>query len=334
MNIRPLLVLAAVTLLCCSSLAQSPQRTIALTFDDLPKAYAMGNTPADIHASTERLLQALQAHKAPAIGFVNEERLFVPGEADARIGILQMWVDAGMELGNHTFSHPDLNKVCLEEYEDDVIRGEVVWRRLIAARTRQASLGTASIPGPGAQLRVKPASRYFRHPYTHTGDTKEKKEGFEAFLESRGYTIAPFTVEHFDYGFNAIYVKALNRGDKELAQRIRAAYLDYLDTMLGFFEQKSRDLFGREIPQILLVHANDINAESADELLTRLEKRGYGFVTLAQALADPAYATKDEYVGSVGTSWLHRWAVTLGKPMTVQDEPDPPKWILDLYKAR
>jgi peptidoglycan/xylan/chitin deacetylase (PgdA/CDA1 family) len=293
----------------------------AIFFDDLPKAYAGKDTAGDIRATTECLLQALQAHHAPATGFVNERGLFVPDETDARIEVLRMWLTAGMQLGNHTFSHLDLNKTPLQDYEDDVIHGEVVWRKLVADHDQKAGNTT-------------PTARYFRHPYTHTGETKEKKAAFETFLKSRGYTIAPFTIEAFDWGFNAIYTKAVVAGDKELAQRIRASYLGYVDTMVGYFEQKSRELFGREIPQILLIHANNINADATDEILTHLEKRGYCLVTLGQALSDPAYATKDDYVGPIGPSWLHRWALAFGKPMSFREEPDPPKWILDLYNAK
>ncbi len=323
MSRRPcflLLVLLAATCACAQS-----HRTIALTFDDLPKATAPGqdsNNITAIRRTNDQLLAVLRSHHAPAIGFVNESKLFVAGQTDARIAILQAWLDAGMQLGNHTFSHKDLNAVSLEEYEDDVIHGEVVWHRLM----EQSSNGGVSAKS-GQTL-------YFRHPFTHTGETREKKNAFEAFLKSRGYVVAPFTVEHFDYGFNAIYAKALARGDKGQAARIRAAYLDHLDTMLRFFEQKSRELFGREIPQALLIHDNDINAASLDAMLTRMEKRGYSFVTLGEAMCDPAYATKDYYVGRIGPSWLHRWSVALGKPMNFQAEPDPPKWVMDLYNAK
>ena len=38
----------------------------------------------------------------------------------------------------------------------------------------------------------------------------------------------------------------------------------------------SHGIFGRDIPaRPILLHANDINADALDELLTRLETRGY-----------------------------------------------------------
>jgi hypothetical protein len=61
-----------------------------------------------------------------------------------------------------------------------------------------------------------------------------------------------------------------------------------------------------------------------------MKKRGYEFVTLDEALADPAYRRPDEYVGPRGLSWIHRWAVTQG--MELKEEPREPAWLADLYR--
>src|SRR6185436_1647230 len=173
---------------------------------------------------------------------------------------------------------------------------------------------------------------YFRYPYTNTGPTQEVKESFEAFLRSRGYTNAPFTVEHADYMYNLLWLDARARGDSEGALRVRQAYLEHLDRAFAFFEDLSRDTFGREIPQILLIHANEINADCLDEMLDRLEARGDAFISLDDALLDPAYSTPDEYIGRNGPSWLHRWRVSLGLPSRLRDEPDPPDWVLQEFQ--
>jgi peptidoglycan/xylan/chitin deacetylase (PgdA/CDA1 family) len=287
-----------------------PRRTVALTFDDLPFT-----PPSDLETTrraTETLLQVLTEHRAPAIGFVNEDKVQVPGEVDARIALLERWLDAGALLGNHTYSHSNLRDAPLQDYEDDVIHGEVVTRRLLARR------GISAL--------------YFRYPFTNTGPTKEVKEAFEAFLRSRGYVNAPFTVEHADYLYNALWLDARSRGDAEGTQRIRQAYLEHLDRAFDFFEELSRDTFGREIPQILLIHANGLNADCLGEMLDRLAARGYAFISMEEALRDPAYGTKDDYVGRNGPSWLHRWRVALGQPSRQRDEPDPPGWALQAYQ--
>jgi hypothetical protein len=95
-------------------------------------------------------------------------------------------------------------------------------------------------------------------------------------------------------------------------------------------------LFGREIPQILLSHANALNARAMPLLLERLEKRGYSFVSLDEALADPAWKSPDGYVGPHGPSWLHRFAAARGEDVKAlfRAEPEAPKWVAELDRAR
>ena len=105
-----------------------------------------------------------------------------------------MWVDAGHELGNHTYSHRSLNDTPLEEFEADVVRGEPVTRRLLEAQGRTL--------------------RYFRHPFLHVGLELDKRRAFEAFLDEHGYTVAPVTIDNDEYVYAAIYAAALRRGDR------------------------------------------------------------------------------------------------------------------------
>ena len=289
----------------------SAGRTVAVTVDDLPGAapgtdHEIGKL-RDLQRVNRAIPGILHAHGVPAIGFVNEWKVQISGERDARVALLQMWIDATMDLGNHTYTHPDFNKVTLAQYEDETIRGEVVTRALLAAAGRQ--------------------ERYFRHPFLNTGPTLEAKAAFESFLAERGYRIAPVTVAVDDYEFNDILGEALDKKDKKLAEKSKAAYLDYVDVVFDFFEAASRKLFSREIPQVLLIHDNEINTQCLDALLTKLERRGYHFVSLDQAIADPAYATPDEFVGLTGISWIDRWKVALGQKPDYKNNPEPPAWV-------
>jgi len=293
--------------------AGSPARTIAITFDDLPLA-PNADDLATVRRVNETLLEVLARRKVPAIGFVNEEKLQVKGERDARIAVLDRWLDAGLSLGNHTFSHLSLRDTPLPRYEDDVIHGEVITRQLLARHGGSPKL-------------------YFRHPFTATGPTAEVKDAFESFLHARGYAVAPFTVENSDYIFNRLLIEVLSHHDAAEAARVRAAYLDHTDAVMAFCEGLSRETFGREIPQILLIHDSELNAGILGELLDRLTARGYSFISLDEALRDAAYRTPDRYVGRFGPSWLHRWRVGLGLPSRLRDEPDPPQWVLDRYQA-
>lgn len=291
------------------SVSATSGKSMAITFDDLPKSNGLDDLEG-ARRTTESILRVLKTHRAPAVAFVNEGKLYSgPTMVPERAALLQAWVDAGVPLGNHTYSHLDLNDVPLAKYQDDVVRGERTITRLMR--------GTAPASAP----------RWFRHPYTHTGPTQEVKAGLEKFLARRGYRIAPFTIENSDWIFSAAYAKAKRSGDEALAAKVREAYLAYTDTMLDWFETISKETFGREIPQILLIHSNDLHTDALDALLTRIERRGYRWVTLADAMKDAAYSTPDEFVGTSGPSWLHRWRVSRKLPSRLRDEPEPPQWV-------
>jgi peptidoglycan/xylan/chitin deacetylase (PgdA/CDA1 family) len=313
-----ILIILVITFALGSVFSFPPQtakqtRTMAVTIDDLPYV-ASAEQPFLVNAqrTTRQMLSALQAHRAPAVGFVNEGKLQMTGERDARVALLQQWLDAGMTLGNHTYSHPDFNQRTVEQFQDDIIKGEVVPRRLMTT--------------------AKQERRWFRHPMMHTGDTKEKKEAIERFLAERGYRVAPHTIENSDYIFTVPYSRALQRNDEAEAKRLREAYLDYTIAATEFAERLAPQIFGREIPQTLLIHTNDINADCLDEMLKRFEARGYRFITLDEAMNDPAYQTKDTMVTNGGPSWLWRWMKSLGMNVSFKGDPDPPRWVVDLYQ--
>lgn len=295
--------------------AASARRTVAVTIDDLPFV-AYGLPLETVRKLSRELVASLAARRVPAVAFVNEDRLFVPGEADERIALLEEWLDAGMELGNHTFGHVGFTATPLPKMRDAVVQGEVVTRGLLARR--------------GKTL------RWFRHPFTQTGPTKEAKEAFETFLGERGYTVAPFSIEHEDWVFASADAKLAAERDEAGCARLLEAYLANFEARVAFYEERSRALFGREIPQIHLAHANALNARAMPHLLERLEKRGYVFVTLDEALADPAWKSPDGYVGKWGPSWLHRFAAARGEDVRAlfRAEPEAPKWVSELDESR
>jgi len=169
---------------------------------------------------------------------------------------------------------------------------------------------------------------------THTGNTQARKEAIEMFLAARGYKVTPHTIENSDFIFNAIYVDALRDHDEAMAQRLRKEYLDFTIATTEFAERISPQIFGREVTQTLLIHANDINADCLDEMLKRFAERGYRFVTLDEAMDDPAYKTRDTYITTYGPTWLSRWMKSKGMNVSFKDDPDPPHWVMDLFKKR
>jgi peptidoglycan/xylan/chitin deacetylase (PgdA/CDA1 family) len=285
----------------------APQRQIAITIDDLPAAAAPGMTGAEIREMTTKLLATLKQQQVAAVGFVNERKLYKLGEVDDRIQALNQWLDAGFELGNHTYQHTSLDNNSLSAWEEDVIRGESVTKIL--------------------QAQHKMKMRYFRHPFLHTGRDLQTRREAEAFLVNRGYRIAPVTMDAWDWMFSGPYDDARKRGDTAMEQKLVDTYHDYTNQVFDYYEKLSKNLIGYEPVQILLLHGNWLEADHIGELLDLLRKRGYKFVTLEEALNDSAYSVPDEYVGPDGTGWIDHWAITRGQPP--QNAPVFPQWVID-----
>ncbi len=289
---------------------QKADRTIAVTIDDLPVVSTRRDLNNRIEI-TKKLIGHIKKAKMPAIGFVNENKLYSSDARDEKqIDLLRMWVDAGLELGNHTYSHRSLNAIPLAEYQADLLKGESVTRELLGRK--------------GKKL------RFFRHPYLHTGRSVEVKAQFDAFLRQHGYTIAPITYDNADYIFSRAYDIAFDKGDTELMKKVGEAYVPYMEAKLDYWERQSMKLFGREMSQTLLIHANFINSDYLDDLAAMFKRRGYKIVPLVESLKDEAYQLPDTYVGPAGISWLHRWAREKGREFIVPDEPKVPEFVLKL----
>ena len=281
-------------------------REVAITIDDLPRGGDGGpRSLADVRAMTERLLKPFRDERIPVTGFVNEGRQVELGAEGLR-QILDLWLDAGADLGNHSYSHFDINSVPLGAYTADIEKGEPIHRAALAARGRTL--------------------RFYRHPFLHTGPTPEIKKGLSEFLDGHGYRVAPVTLDNSDYQFAALYTRPKFR------ERVRQAYVPYMESVVAFFEARSIELVGREFPQVLLLHANELNADLMPDLLAMFRRRGYTFVALDRAIADDAYRLPDEYVGPNGFSWIHRWSRTKGMPP--KGEPDPPSWVQEAWATR
>jgi peptidoglycan/xylan/chitin deacetylase (PgdA/CDA1 family) len=295
-----------VALLLLSALvASAAGREVAITIDDLPRGGDHGSQSlAGIRAMTERLLKPFHDEKIPLIGFVNAGRVEELGPQGLR-QILDMWLDARADLGNHSYSHFQINNVPLEQYTADIVRGEPILRTALAARGKKLE--------------------FYRHPYLHTGPTLEIKKGMQKFLDHHGYRVAPVTLDDDDYLFAALYT------NPEFKDRVRKEYVPYMESIVAAFEKMSVQVVGREFPQILLIHASQMNADLMPDLLAMFRRRGYTFVTLDHALADPAYGLPDEYAGPNGFSWIHRWAITKG--ITRTPEPESPAWVREPYAA-
>lgn len=291
----------------------SNERRIALTIDDLPWVMNRNEPPLDLEKYYGRLITSLKQTGVPAIGFVNDGKLYEHETLrPERIAMLEQWLDAGLELGNHTAWHSDLHATGLRAYEQDILTGERHLRPLLEKRG------------------LKP--RWFRHPFLRTGRSPEDKTVITDFLAKYGYRTAPVTINSSEWIYALAYRNAITNGnDPVKLAKLRNEYMVYMLAKLDYYERRSNELLGYRVPQILMVHANELNADSLADLIVAIRGRSYRFVTLDEAVADPAYLRPDGYIGELGTSWIHRWAKAENRSETFfHGAPQTARWVMKL----
>jgi peptidoglycan/xylan/chitin deacetylase (PgdA/CDA1 family) len=291
------------------------KRTVAITVDDLP--YAPGGAVADAAGEASqaenvnrRLLAAFRARHVPVTGFVIQKRVDELGAAGPKI--LRRWMSEGLDLGNHTYSHPDINALTIEQIQEEIVRGELTTGPLIKEAGKRLE--------------------FFRFPMNHTGDTKAKHDAMAEFLVRRGYELATCTIDTSDYVFNQAYVRMLANHDAASAGRLRRDYLAYTDTEIDYYAALNRRVLGYEPPEVMLLHDNRLNADVIEQLLDMFQHKRYEFVTLASAQSDPAYRTPETYITKFGPMWGYRWASERKVKVNGSLETDPPRWISEYGK--
>lgn len=257
------LTLAAFAAALCAPLAHA-QTQIAFTFDDLPAHSTLppGETRMDVATS---ILTALKsAHTPPVFGFVNALRM---QEDPATIHVLEAWRAAGFPLGSHTWSHMDLNKHTLDEWQADLLKDE-----------------------PALEQQMPHADwRWLRFPFLSEGDNPEKRDATRAFLRRHGYRIAGVTLSFGDYAYNEPYARCMAKHDDAAIAKMEAAYLDGAAQTLAEARAQSQALLHREIPFVLLMHLGAFDARMLPRLLALYRDHGVEFISLQQAEHDPYY---------------------------------------------
>jgi peptidoglycan-N-acetylglucosamine deacetylase len=244
---------------------------VAITVDDLPRhgPDLPGVTRLSIH---ERMLAVFAAHATPPVyGFINAQKLERHAEDEQA---LRAWVAAGHPLGNHTYSHLDGAQVALADYLADVDKNEPALARLLPASTEQ------------------PAWKVFRYPYLREGKDPQMQAVIRTALVQRGYRVAQVTIDFYDWAFNQAHARCVGKNDAASLAGLETDYLDRAVSELRWADGAARELAGRPIRHILLLHVAEFTALLLDRLLTAYEQNGARFVTLEAALADPIYAAE------------------------------------------
>ena len=294
---------------------------MAVTVDDLP-VHGIAHPDLSRNQVADMAIAALTKHNVRACGFVNGGQLASPevvrvlkavhrlpgggriGRVLCRAGvldprpylsrqfpdvkleyraILERWLAAGQELGNHGYWHSNINLVPISTFTTGISKNQQL---LLTLNRKQ--------------------DKVFRYPYLREGCTAEQRRSVRSYLDKNGYKIAQVTVSFKDWTWNRPFVKRISQGKVDDVHRIKAAFLKVAQMRLEWSVNTAQQLVGRPIKHILLLHLSSFTASVLDELLSTYSAMGVKFITLEEAMSDPVYTIDPNVLSEKGCTFLEQ----------------------------
>lgn len=242
------------TSLSLFSLTTFAQKTVVLTIDDLPFVGEYRNFHLNM------MMETMLKEGIPATGFIiaNEVR-------NDNWEMLQKFREAGFDLGNHTFSHANLNRLSVAEYMQEINKADKLLKPVL----------------------TKP--KYFRYPYLAMSNGA-KRNDILCYLKSKHYTVAPITIDSKDFIFNQRLLAVPELKRRDYLKELKPFYLDFIWQQTLKAEEHNQYHHNPEQTQILLIHANLLNAYVLPDIINLYKEQGYKFVTLRKALKNDKLA--------------------------------------------
>ncbi|MBY0554924.1 polysaccharide deacetylase family protein [bacterium] len=248
---------------------------MAITVDDLPVHGALPQNTNRLQVA-QKMTEVLKKYKIPEVyGFINAGNIeFQKNDLE----VLKTWRKADYPLANHSYSHMDLHKSSVEDFQNDILRNEKWLKEL------------------NSDLNWK----FFRYPYLREGDTIEKRNSIRQFLNNNKYQIAQVTVDFEDWAWNEPYARCKNKNDTKSIEKLKKSYLEHADQILDRSVKITNHLFKRPVKHILLLHIGAFDAEMLEDLIKLYQKKGVQFISLSEAATDEIYKIDPGVVGKWG----------------------------------
>lgn len=278
---------------------------VAITVDDLfqwpdcqhRNGYSAAGCSAD-------LIRAFSANGVPDVYAFSAT--FALDDDPQLTSVLDDWCAAGHHIGGHTHFHACLNWLGAKRYIEDIDQSH----ELIEPWVNDAP------------------TRYFRFAMDMLGDTQSKTDEVMTHLAQTGYMHAPITHWFYDTQFVFPYDRAKRLDRQDDLQSLRDKFVDAAVSCLRGQVAASQQNFGRCPAHISLIHNSAIAGDTYDRVLEAYAAAGAEFITLEEAMREPANMIVAPGVNRNFRNLTQRWAEVLG----VEIEGTPPA-VLDELDA-
>jgi len=238
---------------------------ISITMDDFNWQNAVYQSAV---ARNRSILSTLNAHSIKAALFVVGRNV----ENEEGQQLLDEWNKAGHLIGNHTYSHQNLNSpsMKLETYTADIAKGEALLKTFSRFQ------------------------KYFRFPMLKEGDTAAKRDGVRTFLSEHGYRVGHVTIDTSDWVITSRLSDRLAKDPSADVKPFRDFYLEHMWDRAQYYDSLARRVLGRPVKHTILMHYNLLNGLVLGDLIEMFKSKGWKFIDASEALADPVFSAKPE----------------------------------------
>ncbi len=249
------------------TVSSSKQPIVSFSFDD------GSTTDYPRHSHTEwnaRLLATLKKHKLHAMFFVKGSGMDnVAGRA-----VMKSWSAEGHSIANHSYSHFNFSskRISLDTFQKDFLFNHQFLKNL-----------DGFVP-------------FFRFPYLKEGNTREKVDGFRAFLKQNSYLNGHVSIDASDWYVNTRLLKRLETDSTADIKLFEKFYIQHLFDRACFYDSLATEMTGRKIHHVLLLHHNLAASLFLDQLIEHFEKKGWRVCSTLDAYKDPFYTSESSSV--------------------------------------
>lgn len=236
----------------------------ALTCDDAPTLQAKPDRAPPDATRLDTIRELLLKH-----GIRHCLAFVIGAEAKGGADGIRRWIDAGFEVGNHTFSHRRASSMTPAEYLADVER----------CHLEMESIG--ALPSD--------SKRYFRFPYLDRGKSQHERSEVRSGLAKMGYTTVHATVDFYDHEYEAPMARAAASGDEQRLRRIEDRYVQVATRALCQRAALLEKRHGKAVVQIPYFHFGLVSTRSMTKLLGRLAELNAESRPIAEGVEEPIH---------------------------------------------
>ena len=129
----------------------------------------------------------------------------------------------------------------------------------------------------------------FRFPYLKQGDTEQKIDSINNFLEEVNYRIGHVSIDGSDWYVDQRLLEKFQKTGEVDLNAYKNFYIDHLLERANFYDQLATELTGRKVNHVILLHHNTVSALFLDDLIDAFIEQGWEILSAEQAYQDPIY---------------------------------------------